>query len=56
MVPRSFSQTPRAAGLYSALFKTRFASMQQYVDHVLSIAEQLEAIGQPSACSLIKFY
>src|SRR5688572_5737299 len=40
----------RLIGLYSSLFKTRFEnfpSMQQYVDHILSIAEQLESIGQP---------
>ena len=46
----------RLIGLYSALFKTRFesfASMQQYVDHILSIAEQLEAIGQPFADNVV---
>ena len=40
----------RLIGLYSSLFKTNFEnfpSMQQYVDHILSIAEQLESIGQP---------
>ena len=46
----------RLIGLYSALFKTRFesfASMQQYVDHILSIAKQLEAIGQPFADNVV---
>src|ERR1700733_3648096 len=40
----------RLIGLYSSLFKANFenfSSMQQYVDHILSIAEQLESIGQP---------
>jgi len=46
----------RLNGLYSALFKTRFesfTSIQQYVDHILSIAEHLEAIGQPFADNVV---
>jgi len=41
----------RLIGLHSSLFKTHFEdfpSMQQYVDHILSIAEHLETIDQPS--------
>ena len=46
----------RLIGLYSSLFRTRFemfSTMQQYVDHILNIGEQLEAIGQPFADNVI---
>jgi len=46
----------RLIGLYSSLFKTHFEnfpSMQLYVDHILSIAEQLESIGQPFPDSVV---
>ena len=46
----------RLIGLYSSLFRTRFeifSTMQQYVDHILNIVEQLEAIGQPFADNVI---
>lgn len=40
----------RRIGLYSALFKTRydeFSSMSDYIEHVTSIADQLDSIGKP---------
>jgi len=46
----------RLIGLYATLFKTKyesFSSMNQYVDHILSICEQLEAIGQPFADNVV---
>ena len=46
----------RLIGLYSNLFRTRFeifSTMQQYVDHILSNGEQLEAICLPFADNVI---
>lgn len=40
----------RRIGLYTSLFRTRFeefSTMDSYISHIVSIAEQLESIGKP---------